>query len=184
MEDRKVARRYANALFQAALQNDVVSSVQDDLSSIVHLLQADADFRHFMIAPYAGREEKLGIMEKVFSDRITALTMQLIRVMLQKGRENEIAGTYEEFVDLRRVHESVVHAVVASAIPLDDTQRTAILSTLENSLKKKIEADFQVEPSLIGGVRVHYGNFVIDGTVRGKFRKLRDHLTHDVLKQV
>ncbi len=183
MTDSRIGRRYAQALFTTALKYDVVNSVEDDLNGIVNLLDKDPDFKHFLIAPYTSRDEKAKILDRLFSDRITALTMQVVRIMLEKGREGDIPDVHREFIKLRRTHEGVVFATVTSAEELDNDQKKAIVEKLAKVLNKKIEADFKIEAHLMGGVKVAYGNYVLDGTVRGALSKLRDKLRHDLLKQ-
>ncbi|MBV6457622.1 MAG: ATP synthase subunit delta [Fimbriimonadaceae bacterium] len=183
MHDARVARRYATALFGIAKQSDVIRSVEEDLASIVRLLEHDPGFRDFMYAPYASREEKTQLAERVFGDRITALTMQVLRVLLEKRREAEISAIYEQYVALRRVHESVVYATVTSSDTLGSEEKEAIVTRLESVLGKKVEAEFKVEPTLLGGVKVAYENYVLDGTVRGALRKLREKLRYELLKQ-
>jgi len=183
MANHQVARRYAEALFATALKYEVVKSVESDLNSIVGLLENDEQFREFVTAPYTGREEKIAIVEKLFSDRVTALTMQVLRLMLVKRREDEITGMRDEFVTLRREHEGVIFATVTSAFEIDAKQKTALLAKLEKTIGKTIEAEFKLEPQLIGGIRVAYGNYVLDGSIRGALSNLRDKLRHDLLKQ-
>ena len=183
MQDTRVARRYAQAMFETARKYDVVQAVEDDLATFERLLGSDATFRHFFIAPYTSRTEKVETLERIFSDRMTALTMQLIRVMLEKGREREIEAVHVEFAKLRRAAEGVVYAIVTSAMPLSDPQRTALLAKLEQTQGKKFEASFEVDPRVIGGVKVAFGSLVLDGTVRGSLSRLRDQLRHDLLKQ-
>ena len=183
MADDRVARVYAQALFDTALKYDVVTSVESDLNSIVGLLENDEQFKDFIIAPYTGREEKIAIVDKLFSDRVTALTMQVLRVMLEKRREEELAGMRDEYVKLRRENQSVIFATVTSAEEMDESQKKALLAKLESTLGKKIEASFKLEPALIGGIRVAYGNYVLDGSIRGALSKLREKLRHDLLKQ-
>ncbi len=183
MADERIARRYAGALFATALQHDVVASVEADLNSIVGFIEGDEQFRSFVIAPYSAREEKLQILERMFSDRMTALTMQVLRVMLEKRREGEISGVRDEFVSLRRAHEGVLLVLVTSSEPIEEAQSEALLARLATLLGKKIEAEFRVEPHLIGGIKVAYGNYILDGSIRGTLRSLRDRLRHDLLKQ-
>ena len=90
MEDLRVGRRYALALFETAHKFDVIASVEEDLNAIVALLERDDEFTSFLVSPYTSRDEKLQIIDKLFSDRITALTMQLLRLMLEKRRETDI----------------------------------------------------------------------------------------------
>lgn len=183
MVDVKVARRYAQALFATAQKNDVVKSVEDDLTAISSLFENDPKFKDFMLSPQVGREEKIKIAERLFSDRVTALTMQALRLMLVKRRESVISSIRAEYVALRREHGSVAYVVVSSAEALEPDQKNAIVAKLEEKTRKKVEADFQIDAKLIGGVKVQLGDYVLDGTVRGSLRRLGEKLRRDVLKQ-
>ena len=182
--DSKVAKRYARALFNAARNLDVIQSVEEDLTAIRNLIRQDERFHGFLYSPNVSREEKIQIADRLFSDRVTALTMQALRLMLEKRRETEFEGVREEFVKLRREEGKVLYAHVVSAEPLTDQQQMDIVKKLEKSSGRQVEADFRVDGTLIGGVRVQYGNFVLDGSVRGSLDRLGDTLRRDLLKQV
>lgn len=160
-----------------------IDSVESDLGAIVRLMESEELFLHFLIAPYTSRENKVRIAEKLFSDRVTALTMQVLRVMLEKRREEEIPAVYREYVKLRRQHQGVVHVVVTSAIELDADQRTRLVDRLTSQLNATVEADYKVDPRLVGGVRVAYQNNIFDGSVRGALQRLRERMKYDLLKQ-
>lgn len=181
--DARAAKRYALALFRTASDNDVVKSVESDLSGISNLLQNDSGFREFILSPHVSREEKIAILDKLFSDRVTAMTMTALRLIVEKGREPELAAVRDHFVFLRRQKEGVVHCVIESAENLDNDQRMALEMKLARSLGVSVEAEYSVEPGLAGGIRVTYDNFVLDGSVKGKLKKLREMLRYDLLKQ-
>jgi F-type H+-transporting ATPase subunit delta len=183
VHDTRVARRYAQALFDTAVKYDVVQSVEDDLGAFHSLLERPGEFRHFFIAPYSSRTEKIEFLDRTLGDRITALTLQLLRVMLEKGRERELQSVRTEFLRLRRDKEGVTLAVVTSAVVLDANQRSSLCDKLEKSFGHRVEAEFQCDPRLLGGIKVAYGSYVLDGTVKGALSRLRDVLRHDVLKQ-
>lgn len=183
MQDGRVGRRYARALFGAAQKLDVVPSVEDDLNLIVGISERDASFRHFLLSPHASREQKHTLIDKVFSDRVTALTMQVLRVMLEKRRETELKSVRDEFVKLRLTFANVVKATIASAEELSPEQKNALVAKLTSTLNKTIEPEFRVDPHLIGGVKVTYDNNVLDGSVRGTLARLREVLRRDLLKQ-
>ena len=183
MADHRVCRRYAQALFTTAQKHDTIMSVEDDLNLIVGLLDSNEAFNSFVVAPYTGRDEKIATLERIFSDRITALTMQVLRVMLVKRREEELEGVRDEYVKLRREHAGVIFATVTSSEAMTETQKSALSKRLGVVLGKTIEAEFKVDPNLIGGVKVAYGNYILDGSIRGALSNLRDKLRHDTLKQ-
>jgi F-type H+-transporting ATPase subunit delta len=183
MHDKKVAKRYATALYKEAVRNDVISSVEADLDAITALISSATQFKDFLMSPHVGREEKIRIADKLFSDRVTALTMQFIRLLLEKRREAEFDAIREEFTTLRRANSNVIFAEVTSAMALDQAHREALEMTLAEKSGKRVEAVYDVDPSLIGGLRVAYGEYVLDGTVKGSLRRLSDTLKHDLLKE-
>lgn len=182
--DARVGKRYAQALFGTAQRFDVVDAVEADLNSIVGIMEKDRSFRDFILAPYTSRDEKVKIIERIFSDRITALTMQVLRVMLEKRREAELEAVRDEFVNLRRAANATIFVTVTSAEPLDESQRKALINKVQATTGKQIEAEYHVDASLIGGAKVTFDNYVLDGTVKGALAHLRDKLKHDLLKQV
>lgn len=182
-QDRRVARRYASALFEASRAGSVTADVEQDLSAIVSALKSDLNFRTFLVSPYSSRETKTAVLERVLGGRISPVTMQLLRIVLEKRRENEIPALFEEFVVLRRAHEKVAYAVITSSETLDAAQQQAVTARLQGLLNKQIEPSFEVDPAIGGGIRVKYENFVMDGSVRGALARLKESLRHDVLKQ-
>jgi F-type H+-transporting ATPase subunit delta len=183
MEDSRIARRYAQALFGLAEAQNLIPSVEDDLAAISGIYRTDSGFRTFMEAPITSREKKLEIVSKLFGDRVTAVTLQALRVIIEKGRERDVPAIYDQFVQLRRTREGVVAVEVTSALPLDEGQKTAILEKIAHVLGKRVEPTFHLDPHLVGGVKVAYDNYVLDGTVRGAFSKLREKLRYELLKQ-
>ena len=183
MADHRVSRRYAAALFATASKHNSVTAVEDDLNSIAAFLDSDPRFRNVMMSPEVSRDGKIHLCEQLFSDRTTAITMQALRLILTKGREAELETIRDEYTVLRRDQEGVVFATVTSSAPLDKKQETEILARLRLATGKKIEAQFTLDPALIGGVKATFGNTVLDGSLRGGLASLRDKLQHDLLKQ-
>jgi len=186
MHDVRVAKRYARALFETALDakdDKMVAAVEDDLGGIVALFANNRQFRDRMLSPQVSRDDKLGLVNRLFSDRTTALTLQALRLMIEKNREDEVEWVHREFARLRREHENKIFVVVTSSEALTSDQQNAVINKLESATGKNVEAEYKIDPQLIGGVRVAYDNYVLDGSLRGDLRRLREHLMHDILKQ-
>jgi F-type H+-transporting ATPase subunit delta len=135
------------------------------------------------MSPYASREAKISMFDRILGGKIDPIAMQLLHIVFEKRREQEIPALYEEFVTLRRAYEEIAHVVVTSAEELDATQRAAVNTRLESILKKRIEPTYDVDPKILGGVRVKYENMIMDGSVRGSLTRLKETLKRDVLKQ-
>jgi F-type H+-transporting ATPase subunit delta len=183
MVDSRVARRYATALFQAALNADVVRAVESDFALVSSLLEGSEDFRNYLLAPYANREDKLARLDRIFSDRVTGLSMGAIRLLVEKGREDSIGAIHAEFVAQRRAQEGIVYASVISAEALSPEHKEALVAKIQTVIGKRVDASFVVDSTVLGGVKVAYENFVLDGTVQGTLGKLRERLRYELLKQ-
>mgnify|MGYP005836193269 CR=1 FL=1 len=179
----RVARRYAQALFSVAKRMDMVPAVEDDLSAICGLLSQQPSFRQFLNSPHHSRDDRMTLFHNVFGDRVTALTMQLVRILVQKRRESTLDQIYREFVELRRKEQGVLTVVVTTAEEMPDSQRESLIKKLQSELGRKLEPEFAVDPSLIAGIRVAYENQVLDGSIRGGLNRLREAWRRDVLKQ-
>jgi F-type H+-transporting ATPase subunit delta len=183
MEDRRVAKRYAKALFNAAAQQNIVGSVSSDLATVNGAIYNSDAFRTFLKQPSTSPSDKTAIFEKTFGDKTTALTLEFIRLLIDKRRDDELVGIQLEFEELRRQAENVTKATVESSVELDDTQRKAILATITEKTGRNLDPEFIVNPDLMGGVKVTYGDYVLDGSVRGQLSRLKDRLLYDLLKQ-
>lgn len=181
--DLRIARRYAEALFRVAKQSNMVPAIENDLEGVVGLIHSDENFRHLLMSPTIAREVKERVIDKAFSDRITAVTMQMLRLLLEKRRETGLELVRDEFVRIRREQGRVLYISVQSAEPLTDDQRNRLIQKLESQTGKSVEAEYSVSPHLIGGVRVSYDNYVLDGTIYGGLTRLKDALRRDLLKQ-
>ena len=183
MAEDRVSRRYATALYESAKASKEVSSVEADLVTVENLLQNDGNFRAFLLSPNRDRTEKIALFDKVFGDRITALTCRFIKLMLEKRRDEELPAIRTEYSALRRADEGTINATVTSAVELTKSEQKDIENNLAAKLGKKLETTYLIDPSLIGGVRVAYGDFIIDGSVRGSLTRLRESLRQNTLKQ-
>lgn len=183
MATERVGLRYATALFEAAKNAKNIEAVEADLTVIDSHLQGQSDLRAFLLSPNRSRDEKIELVNKVFGDRATALTTKLLKLMIEKRREEAILEVKAEFTELRRADDGVVNVTVTSAVELTAAEKKELLSKLGTRIGRKTEAEFLVDASLIGGVRVAYDDFVIDGSVRGSFARLRETLRKDTLKQ-
>lgn len=183
MSEMRVAKRYAKALFNTALAQNIVPSVSDDLATLTNAIRNNDGFREFLQKPQTESKDKIALFEKVFGDKITATTLAFVKLLINKKRDDELTGVKVAFDELRRENEKVVRAVIESSTELDKAQQDAIVKKIEAETGNKLEPEFTVNPDLIMGVKVTYGDYVLDGSVRGQLSRMKERLVYDLLKQ-
>ena len=171
-----VARVYAKALFDIGTQEGNLGEIYDDLNGVQAAVEASRQTSNFLQSPKLQRSDKKRIMDEIFEGQVCKPVLGLIHVLIDKRREPVFDNIVAEFGKYRDEHEGRVHARVTTARPLPDDQREALVAALEKSTGKSVELQERIKPSVIGGIRVNLGDYVLDGTLLRKVNELRRKL--------
>jgi F-type H+-transporting ATPase subunit delta len=171
-----VARPYAEALFKAARENGSLGAVADGLA-FVAAAAADPQLVSALANPKVSARQKKDLLAAVAGERMGVELANLAALLIDTHREVLIGSIAAQFEELKREHERVVRARITSAQPLDDSQRAAIVAALEKRYGKKVEAELDVDPGLLGGARVQVGDQVINASVRDALAQMAAALT-------
>jgi F-type H+-transporting ATPase subunit delta len=176
MSDATVARRYAQALYQEAAATGDAERIDEDMQSVQESLDASRELDLFFRSPLIAREKKDAVIGKLFDGKVAPLTVRLMRLLVEKGREDLLPAVVRQYSELRDERLGVVEATVKTAMPLDEAERDALRKALEGRTGKKVRLKTDVVPELIGGAVVRIGDRVYDGSVQHQLESLREQL--------
>lgn len=121
------------------------------------------------------------------------MSRQLFRSSFSDGRldatkirhamQTVIAAKPRAYVDLLKDYQRLVrleaeksHAIIESATGLNAETSQRVLADLKSRYGNDLEAEFKINPDLIGGLRIRIGNDVWDGSVRQRLNRLEEEL--------
>jgi len=171
-----VARPYAEAAFRAAVEKNALAPVADSLA-LAAAIARDEQMHSALGNPNVSAQQKKDLFAAAGSGRIDPLVGNLLSILVDGHREVLIGSISEQFEALKHEHEKVVRARITSAQPLTEAQRAEIVSALEKRYGKKIEAEVDVDPQLLGGARVQVGDQVTNASVRDALAQMAAALT-------
>jgi F-type H+-transporting ATPase subunit delta len=171
-----VARPYAEAAFRSALEAGALAPVAEGLA-LAAAAARDERMRAVLLNPKVGAGEKKQLFEAAAPGGLHALVANLVSMLVDGHREALIGDIAEQFQELKHAHENVVRARITSAHALTDRQREEVVAALEKRYGKKIEAELDVDPGLLGGARVQVGDQVIHASVRDALAQMAAALT-------
>ena len=172
-----VVKRYATALFDLAASEGAMAKYEEEVKVIVKALHDEPDFMAVLQDHKVTRENKINIVENVFTDKVSSPVVGLLVLLVNKGRQSEILNVLEAFLDMVKAESGIIKAVVTSAIPLKEEQLKALQEKLEASTKSKIELETIVDSSIIAGLIVRVGDKVVDASYKGELQTLKKQLS-------
>ena len=193
-----LARPYAKAAFDYAKEHHAVNEWQDYLN-VMNAIVSDKAFADYINNPAVAAQAKVATLKDlynqsspedsntVFKTLSTAIeggaqadSNAFVNFLTQLAERNRLAllpSINERFGLLKAADAKEVHAYVTSAYPLTQVQEQLIEHRLATSLGAKVVLHVNVDPALIAGVTIKFGDKVIDDSVRGKLKQLKTQLT-------
>ena len=92
MLNKSVARRYAEAFFSIAQDNNKVDEFQAEMGKIVQSIQENEDLRAYFAHPLVPAREKKELVSKIFAQSVSQLTLNFFLLVLDKTRS--LSGSY------------------------------------------------------------------------------------------
>jgi F-type H+-transporting ATPase subunit delta len=173
-------RRYAEAAFEVALRDGTVETWRGDLETAAAVV-ADPTVGHAFANPAVPFETRRAVLQSALGNVISAPAMNLIGLLLRRGRIEQLPRVAEQFRRLDNARQGITIATATSAAPLGPDEVRALTGRLEQMTGGPIELDLQTDPSLLGGLVVRVGDRLIDGSVRGRLERLRNQLASGAL---
>lgn len=172
-----VARRYASALADVALEQIKADQVKADFDAFAEAFYSSPDLRNFLETPAIGPEQKHRVIEKL-SEKTgwDSAVRNFIYLLVDHRRTELLREIQKAFSEELNARLGIAEAEVTSAWQLSQDERNRLTSVLERRTGKKIEARFREDASLLGGAVVRVGSTVYDGSVREQLNRLREQL--------
>ncbi|PPE65152.1 F0F1 ATP synthase subunit delta [Caldimonas caldifontis] len=169
-----IARPYAEALYRVAGANAAQLADQIDALAAV---AAEPQVRQFAANPKVSAEQVFELFTSVIKSPLGKEASNFLRTAIDNDRVAAIPEIATQLRSLINAAAGAAEARIVSAYPLTDDQLAQLLPALEKRFGRKLNAKVEVEPALIGGVRVVVGDEVLDTSVKARLERMKVALT-------
>jgi F-type H+-transporting ATPase subunit delta len=176
MSDITVARRYAQALYEAAEQGGQMDQTDDDMALIQASLDGAPALARLFASPVVPPEKKKKVVTALFTGKVHPTTLHFLEMLVGKGRERLFPTVVQSYRTLRDAHLGIVEAQARVAHPLREAEEKQVVQALERLTGKRIRLKTETDPSLLGGILLRVGDTVYDGSLRNRLATLRERL--------
>jgi F-type H+-transporting ATPase subunit delta len=170
-------RIYARALFEAAQERDVLAKVQEQLDQLREVVATVDELRLMLENPEIDSRVKQDVLAQIAKGSDESV-VNFVKLLAEKGRAAELGEVADEFDALVAAEQRILDVRLTTAHELSDKEFKKILGSIEKASGRKVQAERDVDPELIGGLVLQAGSMRLDASVRGRLERLRHDLTH------
>ena len=175
MPIKAYARRYAQAVFEIALEKKELERWQSDLQRIAETV-SDATVLSALENPKLKFNDKIRLFSENLSD-INPLVLNLVRMLIARSRIGIIGAITDEYQDLLNSYQGIKKAQVITAVPLDEKDEEKLAENLGSMVGSRVILKSEVDPEILGGIIARVGGKLLDGSTRSKLAALKRQLS-------
>jgi F-type H+-transporting ATPase subunit delta len=170
---------YGRSLYDLAREaggDAKILEIADELEQICELMRADKLFREFMASPIVDEQRRGESLRRIFSDRVTDLTLRFLLVLNDKQRLGHLEAIASAFDHLVQDAFGRVEVDLFTPSLLGDEQLAQIKQRVRDALGREPVLHRYADPEMLGGLKLRIGDQLIDGSVATRLRRLKGTL--------
>ena len=174
MSETVVAKRYADALFQLATEKGIDEKLISELQTVKEVFLAEKQLNDFLNHPRVTNDQKLQLIDTSFAS-LDKYVQNTLKLLVERHRANVIPAIVDEYVNLYNEARNTAVATVYSTRALTDDEKAKLEVSFKTRFnKEQIKIENEVDPSLIGGMKIRVGNTIYDGSIQGKLNRMKN----------
>ena len=172
-----VEKRYAEALIKTSNNENSLDNMQRDLDQVYDVISNNEELNKLLNNASIKSLDKKSVLEKIFSTQIEPITMNFLKLLVDKGRIKNLKEIKSEFSILADELRRYLNIDVITAMEIDNKQLEEIGEKFKKQYNSKaVKVNHKVDPEIIGGVIVKIGDRMIDASIKGKLDNMLDAL--------
>ena len=173
MRETRIAKPYAQALYSAATEQDILDRIVADVNQLLQLTQDSEDFDQFLTNPILSPQFKSEMFQQLLSETVHPLTLNFLLLLALKQRERSLVAILQMFLEIVDLQAGRVVAQVTSAVPLTEAQKTTLSQQLSDYSGAEVRLELSEDTAIQGGVIVRLGDTVFDGSIISQLQRMR-----------
>jgi F-type H+-transporting ATPase subunit delta len=172
-----VARRYAEALADVAVERNQVETIESEINRFADMMRDSRELYDTFASPVVTLDDKGRVLDALIDRaRPSQVTANLLRTMLRNYRLHHLDEVCRQFRREINDRRGVAIAQVTTAGPVHPAEQEMLSRKLQQVTGKQVQIEFKSDASIIGGVVTRIGSVVYDGSIRTQLEAVKQRL--------
>jgi len=171
------ASRYSLALYELAIEVNMLSEIEVHSASIINLIASSEDFNSLIKDPTNNKEDQLNALNKISEKyKINELLTKFLNFLISKRRFFYVDKILKNFGETCSIKRGELKAELISAKDLTENEVSSIKEELTKNFSSKIKLNYKHDASLIGGLIVQVGSTMVDTSIKNKLQQIENRM--------
>lgn len=175
MNESKISVRYSRALFESAVEKNILDKVNEDMLFLSEICRIP-EMKELLHSPIIVPSLKAAILHKMFGGNVEKITFSLLELVVKNGRERYIPAIARVFVHETLKFKGITKSALTTAVKVDPKIKRQITDMISEVFNTKVEFEEYIDSDIIGGFILRVDDNYIDASIRNKLRKIRKEL--------
>ena len=176
MRDIRVAKPYARALYEAALEQNALDAITTDVDKLRELIEQSEEFTQLVHSPVLSSQFKSETFQQLFADAVHPLTINFFKLLALKQRERYLIAIMDAFSAIVDEAAGRLVAKVTTAVPITPEQEERFTSQLSAYSGKQVRLETITDADIQGGFIVQLDDTVFDASIASQLQRLKQQL--------
>ena len=173
----ETSERYARALYEVGKESSDLEKIEIGIKNFKSLFESSSEIKNFIQNPTQGIDTQNKVLN-ILSEKLgyTKNLKNFFLLLIKKRRMFFVKKITESFLKLCSKNRGEIKASLVSSKELSSNELENISTELSSSMGSTIKFDYKVDQSLIGGLKLQLGSFMIDTSIKNKLKKYEQRM--------
>ena len=171
-----IARVYAGALLELAKEGNAAEERYAEVRALRRALDEEPRLTALLDSPRVKQGRKREIVEEVLGDDVSPDLRKLVLLMIEKNRQMFLGRVLAAFGEMWDEEHGRIRGTLTTARPVEDEAVSRIAAGFSERIGRELVLERRVDPEILGGAVLRYGEYRVDGSLRRRIRRLRGEL--------
>lgn len=172
MNESRISVRYSKALFQSALDGNILDTINRDMVVIGEICTLP-EIKELLTNPVIRPAKKAETLKDILGKDINPLTLSFVDLVVKNGRERFFPSIARVFTHRTRKFKGVTESVLTTAVKVDPELKKKVSDLIEKLFDTRVDLKENIDESIIGGFILKVEDNYVDASIRNKLRKIK-----------
>jgi F-type H+-transporting ATPase subunit delta len=172
---------YGTALYTLALEEQLTNQLLEELTVLSNSFRENPEFIRLLSSPNLSKQERCQVIDDSFRGKLQPYVLNFLKILTEKGYPKHFLDCVASYRDHYNRDNGILPVTAVTTAPLSKEQSARLKQKLAVITGKTIQLTNQLEPGVLGGIRLDYDGKCLDGTIAQRLDAIRKTLKNTAL---